>query len=132
MGTPLLMVVLLLFLMGTSVVLADDKPTSVSDAREAIEANMRTTEGKAYDQQMGKEFAQKYLDTMKRCKESTGNDLGSFWMLLKLDKDGAVKEVLVYPATKMGSCARETLLKGKFSAPPRAAYWVGVYMKMSR
>lgn len=46
-------------------VVADDKPASVSDAREAIDANMRTTEGKAYHQQMGKEFAQKYLDTMK-------------------------------------------------------------------
>jgi hypothetical protein len=125
------MVVLLLFLVGTSVVVADDKPTSVSDAREAIDANMRTTEGRAYDQQMGKEFAQKYLDTMKRCKKSAGNELESFWMLLKLDKDGVVKEILLYPTTKMGSCARETLLTGKFSAPPRPAYWVGVYMKMS-
>jgi hypothetical protein len=131
MKTHLLMIALLWFFMGTSVAVADDKPTSVSDAREAIEANMRTREGKAYDEQMGKEFAQKYLDTMKHCKESAGNDLGSFWMLLKLDKDGVVKEVLLYPATKMGSCARETLLKGTFSAPPRPAYWVGLYMKMS-
>ncbi len=102
--------------------LADDKPTSLSDARAAVEANLRTPEGKAYDQQLGKEFPQKYLDTI---------DLADFWMLIKLDKSGAVKEVLLSPATKMAACARETLLKGSFSPPPRPAYWVSIYMKLA-
>lgn len=122
----------LLFLAaGSMQVLAEDKPTSLLDARAAVEANLRTPEGKAYDQQLGKEFPQKYLDTMKRCKQSAGNDLADFWMLIKLDKDGAVKEVLLSPATKMGACARETLLKGSFSPPPHPAYWVSVYMKLA-
>jgi hypothetical protein len=90
----------LLFLaMGSLQVLADDKPTSLSEARAAVEANLRTPEGKAYDQQLGKEFPQKYLDTMKQCKQSAGNDLADFWMLIRLDKSGAVKEVLVAPAS---------------------------------
>jgi hypothetical protein len=75
---------------------------------------------------LGKEFPQKYLDTMKRCKQSAGNDLADFWMLIKLDKSGAVKEVLLSPATKMAVCAREALLKGSFSPPPRPAYWVSI------
>ena len=49
----------------------------------------------------------------------------------KLDKDGAVKEVLLHPTTKMGTCAGETLLKSTFSAPPKAAYWVNVFMKLT-
>lgn len=110
---------------------ADDKPTSLADARTAVESNLRTPEGKAYDEKLGKEFADKHLSTMKQCKQSAGGDLESFWILMKLDKDGAVKEVLLHPATKMGACARETLLKSTFAAPPRAAYWVSVYMKLS-
>ena len=110
---------------------ADDKPTSLSDAQAAIESNLRTPEGKAYDEQLGKEFMEKHLATMRQCKQSAGNDLESFWILLKLDKDGAVKEVLLHPTTKLGTCARETLLKNTFSPPPKAAYWVSVYMKLT-
>lgn len=110
---------------------ADDKPSSFSDARSAVEANLRTSEGKAYDEQLAKEFMEKHLATMKQCKQAAGSDLESFWILMKLDKDGAVKEVLLHATTKMGTCAREALLKGKFSPPPRPAYWVSVYMKLS-
>ena len=110
---------------------AQEKPTSLSDARTAIEANLRTPEGKAYDQQLGKEFLQKYLSTMRGCKESAGSDLASFWILIKLDKDGTVREVLLHPRTKLGSCARDALLKGKFAPPPGPAYWASVYMQIS-
>jgi hypothetical protein len=111
---------------------ADDKPTSLSNARAAIDANLKTPEGKAYDAKLGQEFQEKYLGTMKQCKQSAGNDLDSFWMLLKRDKDGAVREVLLYPETAMGTCARKTLLKDRFSPPPKPDYWVGIYMKISK
>jgi hypothetical protein len=64
-------------------------------------------EGKAYDEQPGTEFVQKHLAPLRQCKQNAGDDLRSFWILLKLDKDGTVKEVLLYPATKLGTCARE-------------------------
>jgi hypothetical protein len=112
--------------------LAEEKPTSVSDARSAVEANLRTPEGKAYDEQLGKEFPQKYLGTMRECKKSAGEDLASFWILIKLDKDGTVREVLLHPTTKLVSCARNVLLKDKFSPPPGPAYWVSVYMQIIR
>lgn len=124
------LLVLMLWLMSSLRVVADDKPTSLSDARAAVEANLRTPEGKAYDERLAKEFMEKHLATMKQCKQAGDNDLESFWMLMKLDKDGAVKEVLLHPTTKMGTCARETLLKGKLSPPPRPMYWVSVYMKL--
>ena len=69
---------------------------------------------------------------MKQCKPSAGDDLQSFWILMKLDKDGAVKEVLLSPTTKLGTCAREALLKSSFSPPPKPLYWVSVYMKLTR
>jgi hypothetical protein len=50
-------------------------------------------------------------------------------MLLKLDTNGKVTEVLLYPTTELGACAREVLLRDSFSPPPRPGYWVGVYMK---
>lgn len=124
------LVAMVVLLMGGWRVLADDKPTSLADARNAVEANLRTPEGKAYDEKLGKEFMEKHVSTMKQCKPSDGKGLESFWMLMKLDKDGAVKEVLLHPETKMGTCARETLLKSTFSPPPRAGYWVSVYMKL--
>ena len=120
-----------LALIGAATLRADDKPTSLADARTAVEANLKTPEGKAYDGKLGKEFMEKHLSTMKQCQQSAGSDLESFWILMKLDKDGAVKEVLLHPATKLGACARETLLKSAFSPPPKPAYWVSVYMKIT-
>lgn len=124
-----LLVITLAFLAAAT--FADDKPMSLGDARAAVEANLKTPEGKTYDEKLGKEFADKHLGTMKQCKQSAGSDLESFWILMKLDRDGAVKEVLLHPATRMGACAREALLKSTFSPPPRAAYWVSVYMKLT-
>lgn len=124
------LVTMVVLLMGGGQVLADDKPTSLADARNAVEANLRTPEGKAYDETLGKEFLEKHLSTMKQCKPSDGKGLDSFWILMKLDKDGAVKEVLLHPETRIGTCARETLFKSAFSPPPRPGYWVSVYMKL--
>lgn len=121
-----------LLFFGLAIAHAEDKPTSLSDAQTAVEANLRTPEGKTYDALMGKEFPEKYLDTMRQCKKTAGDDLKSFWILMKLAQDGVVTEVLLYPTTKLGTCARETLLKGKFSPPPKAAYWISVYMQLSR
>ena len=121
----------LISLMWIQLAVAQDKPTSLSDAQAAVEANLRTPEGKAYDEKLGTEFVQSHLGAFRQCKQSAGDDLRSFWILLKLEKDGTVKEVLLYPATKVGTCARESLLKDRFTPPPRAAYWIGVYMKMA-
>ena len=112
---------------------ADDnaKPTSLSDARKAVEANLRSPEGKSFDEKLGTDFVQHHLDAFRRCKQAAGADLGNFWTLLKLKQDGSVEEVLLYPATKLGTCARADLLKETFPAPPHADYWVSVYMRLS-
>jgi len=125
-------VAIVLLQVGVQPLVAEDKPTSLSDARSAVEANLRAPEGKAFDEKLGAEFVANHLGPFHQCKQSAGDDLRSFWMLIKLDKDGMAKEVLLYPETKMGTCARPALLKDKFSAPPRSAYWVSVYMKLGK
>jgi hypothetical protein len=116
---------------AAAVATSEEKPTSLADARDAVEANLRTPEGKAYDEQLGKEFQQKHLSTLRDCKNSTG-DLSNFWILLRLEKSGAVKEVLLSPTTKLGSCTRETLLKASFAPPPKSDYWVSIYLQLKK
>jgi len=95
---------------------AQEKPTGLRHARAAIEANISTAEGKTYDERFGTEFGQKHLGTLRQCKQSDGIDLTSFWMRFKLDKDGSVREMLLYPETKVGFCVlgnhwRKTVLR---------------------
>ena len=125
---PICVVVFLLSLIGTVVAVAADKPTSLSDAQAAIDANMRTAEGKTDDEQMGTDLMQKYLDSLRQCKRTAGGSQESFWILIKLDKDGLAKEVLLHPVTKVGNCDREALSKAKLVPPPRGDYWVGIYL----
>jgi hypothetical protein len=107
---------------------AQEKPTSIAAAASAVEANMKTREGKAYDEQFGKEFGKKYQALMKDCKEKAGADTRSFDMLVRIEKDGSVKEVLLFPPTKISQCLREPLLKDAFSSPPKPAHWVDIHM----
>ena len=110
---------------------AADKATSLSDARDAVERNLRTPAGNAYDEQLGTEFVQKHLGPLRQCKQTAGKDLRSFWILLRLEKDGTVKEVLLSPETPLGTCAQQELLKDKFVPPPSPGYWVSMYMNIS-
>ncbi len=109
---------------------AQDKPTSLSDARAAVEANIKTATGKAFDEQFGNDFLANHLAPLRQCKPRSSDDLRSFWILVKLDKDGTAREILFYPETKLGLCAHDGLIRGKFVAPPRDGYWVSVYMKV--
>ncbi len=109
---------------------AADGATSVGDARKQIETNMATPEGKAYDDKIGAEFMQKHVATLRSCKKSAGGEIKNFWLLMKLDGNGKVLEILLYPESKLGACTRETLLTANFSPPPHAAYWVGIYLKL--
>src|SRR5262249_35150656 len=111
---------------------AEDKPTPIATAAAAVEANMKTRVGQAYDEQIGKDFSKKYPSIMKACAEKAGGDTRSFDMLIRVEKDGAIKEVLLHPATKISQCLRESLLKDSFTPPPKPAYWVNIHMELKR
>jgi hypothetical protein len=106
-----------------------DAPTSLAEARASIEANLSTAEGKAYEEKLGGEFVTRHLQTLKSCKQDAGRQ--ESLVSAQGGKDGTVKEVLLHPATALGECARPTVLGSRFSAPPRPAWWVGVYLKLT-
>jgi len=108
-----------------------DEPTSLSDAQAAIEANLKTPEGKAYEEKLGAEFLEHHMSVLKQCKQREARRPESFWMLLKLDASGAVRELLLHPTTPMGTCARVDLLKGQFAPPPHGGYWVGIFLELA-
>jgi hypothetical protein len=99
-------------------------------ALAAVEANLKTAAGKQYEEQFGKELVDKYLPSLKQCKQSLppGTRIDTFDMFLKLKSDGQVGEVLAYPENQLSTCSRTVLLTGKFSRPPHDEYWVNVHM----
>jgi len=123
--------VIMLTILAATQMVAADKPTSLSDARDAVDANVRSSEGKKFDEQFGADFIQRHLDPFHDCKGTAAGDMRDFWMLLKLDKEGTAREILLYPTTKLASCATGKLLNDKFLPPPRPDYWVSVFMKFS-
>lgn len=121
--------VLLATLLGT--LTAAEKPTSLGDVQAAIDANLKTQEGKNFDQRQGNDFVEKHMGPLRACKQPAGGDWTSFWILMKLGKDGSPEEVLFHPTTKLAACAHDGLMKEKYLAPPRPDYWVGIYFKIS-
>jgi hypothetical protein len=120
--------ILWLLVFSRAIISADDKPTPIATAAAAVEANMKTPDGKAYDTQVGRDLAKKYPPVMKLCKEKAEGDTRSFDLLVNVDMDGAVKEVLLHPQTKISQCLRENMLKDRFSPPPKPAYWVDIHI----
>jgi hypothetical protein len=107
----------------------DNRATPIDVAREAVRVNMLTVEGHRYDGQIGMEFGRKYASIMQGCtKAGAKEDLGNFEMFVKVDKGGAVKEVLSSPPTKVATCVRRTLLTDHFTSPPKPMYWVNISM----
>jgi hypothetical protein len=105
--------------------------TSLADAQSAIETNLKSPEGKKFDELVGREFVQSHTTALRQCRASSGGDNTNFWLLLKLDRIGSVQEVLLHPETKLGLCARDAYLNEKFPEPPHPDYWVGVYLQLS-
>ena len=113
-------------------VFATDKPTSIEDAKAAVKANTSTPEGIAFDGKIGKEFGNKYSQTVFRCVQTAGDDLESFTFYFRLTKDGTVAELIEDHKTKVSECVRRELSKGKFSAPPRPDYWLDIQMTLKQ
>jgi hypothetical protein len=88
---------LALLLLVTQAAIAEEKPTGLADARAEVERNLSTPEGKKFDDQMGTEFVSKHLGPLRQCKQTAGDDLRSFWILLELNKDGAADESCSIP-----------------------------------
>ena len=122
---------LIAFVFLASLCPAADKK-QFSDAIAAVDANLKTPAGKQYDECIGKEFSDKYMSTLKQCKQSlpAGTTIDSFDMFLKLNAEGKVLEGLVHPEMQFSVCVRTALLAGKFSNPPHGDYWINIRMDL--
>jgi hypothetical protein len=111
---------------------ADKKQLEAAVA--AVDANLKTSAGKQYDELIGKEFPERYLSGVRQCKQSlpAGTSIDPFDMFVRLNADGKVLEVLVYPETQFASCVRNALLAGKFSNPPHDSYWINIHLQLKR
>jgi hypothetical protein len=126
--------IFLLLLSASALSFAADKK-QLAAAIAAVDANLKTPAGKQYDEKLGSEFMEKHAATIRRCKQGVRRDAtppAPFDLLMKLGADGKVDDVLVFPETAVGQCARTALLTGKFSPPPHSDYWVNVHMQFKQ
>jgi hypothetical protein len=116
--------------LGPICMAADKKQLEAAVA--AVDANLKTSAGKQYDELIGKEFPEKYWSSVRKCKQSlpAGTSLDPFDMFLKLNAEGKVQVVLVYPETTFANCIRAALLTGKFSNPPHDEYWINIHLQI--
>ena len=114
-----------------SICLAVDKK-QFDAAIAAVDANLKTAAGKQYEEVIGKEFPEKFRPSLRQCKQSlaAGTNLEPFDMFLKLNAEGKVLVVLVYPETQLATCTRDALLTGKFSNPPHDDYWINIHLQL--
>lgn len=115
--------------LGSICLAADRKQLEAEVA--AVDANLKTSAGKQYDALIGKEFPETYW-AVKQCTPSlpAGTSPEPFDMFLKLNAEGKVQVVLIYPETQFANCTRAALLTGKFSNPPHDDYWINIPMQL--
>jgi hypothetical protein len=103
----------------------------LKDAVAAVDANLKTREGKKYEEHTGKDF-EKYIPAVRDCKKTESGTPADFDMFLRLNADGKIADVLIYPETPMAKCSQGVLRSGQFSPPPHADYWVNIHMTFKR
>jgi hypothetical protein len=121
--------VAMLVLAATVFCQAADK-RKLADALSAVEANLKSAEGKKYDESAGKEFSEKFLGSLRQCRQTADGSDGPFDLLLKLDGGGKVQEALVYPETPLANCERAAMASAQFSPPPHQYYWINIHIQL--
>jgi hypothetical protein len=124
--------VLLILVLSSSLSNAADKK-QLSVALAAVEANLKTSPGKQYDAEIGKQLSQQHAAAIRQCRQSSQNDgLNPFDIFLKLKADGSVDQALAYPEAPLATCTRDALSRAKFSGPPHDGYWVNIHLELKR
>jgi hypothetical protein len=124
--------VLLILVLSSSLCNAADKK-QLSVALAAVEANLKTSAGKQYDAEIGKQLSQQHAAAIRQCRQSSQNDgLNPFDIFLKLKADGSVDQALAYPEAPLATCTRDALSRAKFSGPQHDDYWVNIHLELKR
>jgi hypothetical protein len=101
--------------------------TSFDTALARATANVATPPGEKYDVDFGKQFGERYVDTVARCVSGAEDaDRGKFTLLFRVAPDGTIEKVLAKPTTKIAKCLVPEARKGIFVKPLRGSYWVRI------
>ncbi len=102
-------------------------PTKYDRAMAAVQANMATLEGKAYDEAFGKALNSTLPQLVDSCQSNYyGAHPPSFSILLKLDAAGAPRDSTIWPDFPLSRCIRDGLIVEKYPKPPSAGYWAQI------
>jgi hypothetical protein len=105
--------------------------STFKSATRAVEQNMKSEAGKAYDQTFGEEFARQNASSMQRCtQDAAAEDLASFDILTRVSVNGRPENVLVEPKTTVARCVQRAVRRQRFPKPPAPHYWVRVHMSI--
>lgn len=105
-----------------------ERKSALNRISSAVEASLKTPQGKAYDMTIGKEFGQGFASVMGDCVKRAGDDLQDFTLYLQIGANGKVGAVVPIPATIVNACLAPKLYATTFSVPPEPAYWVRITM----
>jgi Domain of unknown function (DUF4034) len=92
---------------------------SITDRKDAGEANMGTPEGKQYDA----EFRKKYGSVIQMCFQSSDPALGRSDVYVKIGNDGTMEDMMAFGKNPAAACLYQ-LVKKKLSPPSQNPYWV--------
>ena len=102
-------------------------PTKYDRAMAAVQANMATPEGVAYDEAFGIALDWSLPPLIDSCQSDYYGRLPpSFSILLKLDAAGAPRDSAIWPVFPLSQCIRDGLVLEKYPKPPAAGYWAHV------
>jgi hypothetical protein len=118
---------IVLLALASLVAFASDKK-ELKDAVAAVDANVKTPEGKKYEGTLNSDL-QRYMPTLRQCMKTENNKPADFDMFLRLGKEGKTDNVLIYPETPMAKCSQTALQNSRFTSPPRPEYWVNIHMQ---
>ena len=95
---------------------------------KAAQENLRTEIGKQYDEKAGQYYGQHHLAVMRGCLSKVSDfenpDLMPFDMVMRVEKTGRIREILVSRDTALARCLRGGLMGKVLPEPPKANYWV--------
>jgi hypothetical protein len=107
-----------------------DIPKIIEAAMKAADDNLQTADGRKFDSQAGKAFAERYSTAVTEClKYSVNPSLTPFDMVLQVGGNGVVEQVFASKASSASSCITSKVEGGLFPPPPKPDYWIKISLQ---
>src|SRR5262249_51624372 len=94
--------------------------------REAV-LNLRDPGDQPYFNLVNRQFGEEFRDALKHCRWDVNETRGATF-LYRLDAFGGAVESMVYPVSDFSECMQPVVSSYRFPPPPKADYWVGIFI----